>query len=219
MNTSGLNLVRTRSLADQVADSIVDGIATGKLNPGQRIVEADLSSQLEVSRIPVREAIKTLVAQGILEVSHHRGARVIAVDGIWVGRTREIRAALEKLAARDARRAYAADPETLAPLDAVIERMARAAREGDRLAVDRADIDFHRELCRASGNDVVTIQWNALARHAFIILAREKLADGDLHEVVDVHRKLRTAIALSDEPLDKIVDRHILDRDHMALRG
>ena len=96
--------------------------------------------------------------------------------------------------------------------------MDRAARDGDRFGVDKADIDFHRELCRASGNEVVTILWNALARHAYIVLARENLYITDLHQVVDVHRALREAIAFSDGPLEKIMDRHILERDHMVLR-
>jgi|SRR5208282_767598 len=217
-NTARLNLVRARSLADQVAESIVDGIAARKLEPGQRILEAELSSQMEVSRMPVREAIKTLVAQGILEATHHRGARVVVFDQVWITRTREVRAALEKLAVRDARRVYAANPDALAPLDAVLDRMDRAARDGDRFGVDKADIDFHRELCRASGNEVVTILWNALARHAYIVLARENLYITGLHQVVDVHRALREAIAFSDGPLDKIMDRHILERDHMVLR-
>jgi DNA-binding GntR family transcriptional regulator len=217
-NTARLNLVRARSLADQVAESIVDGIAAGKLEPGQRILEAELSRQMEVSRMPVREAIKTLVAQGILEASHHRGARIVVFDRIWIMRTREVRAALEKLAIRDARRVYAANPDALAPLDAVLERMDRAARDKDRPGVDKADIDFHRELCRASGNEVVTTLWNALARHAYIVLARESLYETDLHQVVDVHRALREAIVFGKEPLDKIMDRHILERDHMVLR-
>jgi len=87
MNAQAMNLVRATCLSDQVANSIADGIALGRLDPGQRIVEVDLARQLNVSRVPVREAIKTLVAQGILETSPHRGTRVVVYDQAWVQRT------------------------------------------------------------------------------------------------------------------------------------
>ena len=213
MNSRELNLVRMASLADQVADSIVDGIASGKLESGQRIVEVDLARQLHVSRVPVREAIKTLVAQGILETCPHRGARVVVYDRAWVGRTCEVRAALEKIAVRDARRTFATDPTALARLDAIVAKMELACQNGDRLSLDKADIEFHREICRASGNGIVITLWEAVARQAFIVLAKENLAAPSLQVIVDNHRKLRSAIASGDARLEEILDSHIIKRD------
>ena len=76
----GLQLVKSRSLPDQIADAIVEGIASGVLRPGQRLIEIDLAKQFAVSRVPLREALKTLEAQGILDREPHRGVRVVALD-------------------------------------------------------------------------------------------------------------------------------------------
>ena len=67
-------------LGDAVADAIVSAVASGLLKPGQRIVEADLAAMLKVSRVPIREAIKILQAQGILNVTPNRGARIAEFD-------------------------------------------------------------------------------------------------------------------------------------------
>ena len=80
MTDPALSLVRTRSLADQVANSIVEGIANGAIAPGQKIIEVDLATQLQVSRAPVREALKILEAQGIVVGRPHRGVRVVDFD-------------------------------------------------------------------------------------------------------------------------------------------
>ena len=89
---------RALSLAFQVADFIVDGIAAGSFQFGQRLIETELAAQLRVSRVPIREAVKMLEAQGILVVTPHRGARVAEFDDLKMDRIREARLALERLA-------------------------------------------------------------------------------------------------------------------------
>lgn len=184
-------MVRNPSLAEQVADSIVAGIADGTLAFGQRILETELARTLGVSRIPVREALKTLAAQGIVEMAPHRGARVSPLDEARVDRICEVRVALERLAARDARPALRADPEALDRLDEAIRVMERGVREKDWAAVNRGDLAFHRALCLASGNDIVLTLWDTLARHVTIILGREILAERERTGVVEQHRALR----------------------------
>lgn len=210
MTDVGLAPVRSRSLADQVADSIVDAIATGILGSGIRLVENDLARTFKVSRVPVREALKTLTAQGILETTPHRGTRVIELDRAKAGRINEMRAALEKVAARDARRHYASSPGELGHLDRTIETMAFAAQNKDRLGLSKADIAFHREICRASHNEITLTLWETLARHILIVFSHETLIEPDLSRIVSNHRTLRDAIALGDASLDEAVDKHIM---------
>ena len=186
-----LEMVRSPSLAEQVADSVVAGIADGTLAFGQRILETELAHALGVSRIPVREALKTLAAQGIVEMAPHRGARVSALDERRVDRICEARVALERMAARDARAAMRLDPLALAELDEAIATMQRCVRDKDWLGVNRADLAFHRALCRASGNDIVQTLWDTLARHVTIILGREILAERERTGVVEQHQSLR----------------------------
>lgn len=64
---------------DRVVTAIIDGIQTGAYRPGQRLIEADLTRRLYVSRGPVREAFKRLAAEGIVTLTRHRGAYICAL--------------------------------------------------------------------------------------------------------------------------------------------
>ena len=155
----------TRQLGASVAEAIVDAVAQGTLNPSQRIIEADLARQFEVSRVPIREAIKLLQAHGILNVTPNRGARVSAFDPGMVDQVYEVRIALERIAVRDAVRAYRREPRQLDGLREIISRMERMARWSDWVEFRKCDVAFHREICRASGNEIVLKLWEALAQH------------------------------------------------------
>ena len=65
---------------DRVVDSILRAIRAGAYVPGQRLIEADLTRDYQVSRGPVREALKRLAAEGVLTLTRHRGAYVRALS-------------------------------------------------------------------------------------------------------------------------------------------
>lgn len=68
------------SSSDRVVETIVRGIRHGRLVPGQRLVESELTASLGVSRGPVREALKRLAAEGLVKLSRHKGAYVSALS-------------------------------------------------------------------------------------------------------------------------------------------
>lgn len=205
-----LPLVRPRNLAEQVADVIVDSIASGALGHGQRLVETELAQQLQVSRVPLRESMKMLEAQGILESAPHRGTRVADFDDAKIDHICEARVALEKIALRDAMAVYRKEPERVARLDAVIAVMERAAETLDWTAVSKADLAFHREICQASGNDVVITLWEALARHVLIVFGREIRSEQDAVGMGPQHRRVRDMLLTADLPdLEAEIERHI----------
>jgi DNA-binding GntR family transcriptional regulator len=201
---------RTRQLGDVVADAIVEAIALGTLRFGQRIVEADLANQLKVSRVPVREAIKLLKSQGILTATPNLGARVAQFDGDVTDQVFEVRVALERIAARDAMRAYRRDPRQLDGLREIISRMERMARWSDWTEFCKCDVAFHREICTASGNDVVLKLWEALARHVTIIFGRELASEHDFEVVISQHQKLLMLFEKGDARIEQIIEDHIL---------
>ena len=216
-----LPLVRSRNLSEQVADAIVDGIAGGALAPGQRLVEMDLAQQLQVSRVPLRESLKMLEAQGILESEPHRGARVAEFDDLKIDHICEARVALEKIALRDAMTAYRTDPSHVARLDQIIMRMERAAEGLDWAAISKADLAFHREICAVSGNDVVITLWETLARHVLIVFGREIRSERDARSIGPHHRRVRDMLLSADLPaLEAEIERHILRlRNRRAAAG
>ena len=88
------------SLSEQVRVNLVEKINNGRLLPGDRIVEARVAEELHVSSIPVREAIRGLVAERILEYNVHKGVRVRQVSMAETVDALRVKAVLEGLAAR-----------------------------------------------------------------------------------------------------------------------
>ncbi|WP_170984163.1 GntR family transcriptional regulator [Rhodoligotrophos defluvii] len=212
--------LRARSLADQVADAITNAIAQGHIRPGQRLIETELARGLGVSRIPIREAVKMLAAQGIVDTSPHRGTFVVEFDEARIDRICAVRVALERLAGREAAQVYAAEPQRLSRLDAIIDDLSRAAAAGDWIAASRADLAFHREICAASGNDIVAKLWETIARHVLIIFGREVLHERDGTNLARQHRALRDTLASGEvDAIDREIESHIMRLRNMQKEG
>ena len=178
-------------LAEAIADSVAEAIATGHLAPGERIVETGLAGKYGVSRVPVREALKVLATQGILVGGGHRGYRVASFAPEKIDQVFEVRLDLETILLRDAVEGWRRRGGDLSDLDVVIETMRTAARAGDLRGMLRADLEFHRAICRASGNEIAGALWDAIARHVLIIFNLARYRDVDLERSLNQHLALR----------------------------
>jgi DNA-binding GntR family transcriptional regulator len=195
---SGLAQPKRSSLPEAIADAIAGAIATGHLMPGERVVEMALAEQLGVSRVPVREALKVLQAQGIISGGSHRGGhRVVAFDDKTVRDVLEMRLMLEKILLRDAIRRCRAGEADLSGLREAIGQMRLAAKIESRRASLEADLEFHRAICLAAGNEIGATLWETLARHVLIIFSREDYRDSDLEKVVRQHENFLAYIERS----------------------
>lgn len=204
-------LPRALSLASQVADFIVDGIAAGNFEFGQRLIETDLARQLDVSRVPIREAVKMLEAQGILVVTPHRGAHVAEFDELKIDRIREARIALERLAIPDALATFQAHPEKQQALADQVARMEDAVARRNWIEAGKADLEFHRQICQASNNEIAITLWEALARHITIVFGRELRAEGGNPRLGDQHNRVLRLIREGDlGQLDEELRRHVM---------
>jgi DNA-binding GntR family transcriptional regulator len=202
---------RTSSLALRIADALTDAIAEGAIEPGERLVETEIAAQMRVSRVPLREALKLLEAQGIVEVLPHRGARVVPFDDTQVDRVCEVRVALERLALRTAVPVFQVDTTRLAMLDRLIDAMLLAARRQAWLEVSKLDLAFHRTVVEASGNEIVVKLWEALARHVLIVFGREVRSERAGPRLVEQHARLRDLLAAGDlTSLLEEIEPHIL---------
>lgn len=190
--------VAVPSLAVRIADTLTDAIGGGAILPGERLVESEIAARLGVSRMPLREALKLLEAQGIVEAVAHRGTYVVPFDDDRVDRICEARIALERLVVPAAAARYAAEPALLAELDGLIDAMRVAAAREARLDASKADLAFHRAMIAASGNDVVAMLWEALARHVLIVFGREFRSERTDPILVDQHTRLRDMLAAGD---------------------
>jgi DNA-binding GntR family transcriptional regulator len=198
-------------MAERAAEAIVLGVASGALQPGQRLVEVELARLLQMSRVPLREALKILEAQGIVESTPHRGTHIASFDETRIDEICEARLVLEKIAMRGAMEAYRSEPALVARLDKVLGAMERAAVHMEWIEISKADLDFHREICRASGNAIVQKLWDALARHVLIVFGKEIRSERDAKAIVGQHKRLRDILATGRaEALDEELDQHIL---------
>jgi DNA-binding GntR family transcriptional regulator len=214
MKKPRLTIVNEKSLAERIADSIVEGIASRSFVPGQRILETELASELGVSRVPVREALKILHTQGIVVGRPHYGVSAAAYDNRKITQIYEVRCYLEKTAIRDVKQRNKL-PALLLQLDETIAAMADCLNRGDLMGVSKADLEFHHQICRASENDIILVLWEALSRHMLIVFEQELLGDAERASIVEHHRALRRALEeLPAEKLEKEIEGHI-----MRLRG
>jgi DNA-binding GntR family transcriptional regulator len=139
-----------RSLHDEVASRIRDMIIEGVLAPGARIYEEQLGKTLGVSRTPMREALKTLASEGLIEVAAARGAVVRRFSPKDVRDMLDVLAVLESFAARLA--CKEATVEQIAELRALHDRMAAFFNARNRLEYYKLNQDFHSGVLRLSGN-------------------------------------------------------------------
>ncbi|MFN8722619.1 MAG: GntR family transcriptional regulator [Rhodospirillales bacterium] len=206
---------RRVSLAESIADSIAEAIATRHLNPGERLVETALADRLGVSRVPIREALKVLHAQGILSGGGHRGYRVASFEPDTIQKVFEVRLMLETFLLRDAIRNWAAGIEDPSELDPPIQQMRMSAKAGDGRASLRADLEFHRVICRAARNEIAATLWEAIARHVLIIFNLDRYRDNDLTAVARQHLAFRDYIMdQTKTPSGEADLRHALE-DHL----
>jgi DNA-binding GntR family transcriptional regulator len=129
------------SLRSQVYDSLRDGLTAGRFTPGQKLTFRAIAGALGVSMTPVREAIRRLVAEGVFEMQPNRSVRVPLMTRDRVLELRDLRMAVEGLAAEKA--AAVATRADVARLRRIADELLAARRRGD-FATDRAKIrEFH----------------------------------------------------------------------------
>lgn len=142
--------IARRYLHDEVAERLRQLILDGELSPRSRINELELSERFGISRTPLREAIKILATEGLLELLPNRGARVAAISEAELDDMIEVVAGLEAVAGDLAcQRMEAAE---LSALDALHARMVEAWTRGDEAAYGALNREIHEAIMVAARN-------------------------------------------------------------------
>ena len=138
-----------KSKKDLVVEVIRDAILSGELEPGARLLQEDLAERLQVSSTPVREALRQLETEGILQSSPNRGVRVAEVDLRSVHEIYLIRADLEALATRMAvPNLRPTDWRRLRSLQADMEEL---TQRGELKELRRFNYELHNLIYEAAG--------------------------------------------------------------------
>ena len=156
----GLPRVQPRVLRQEVLEAIRSGILANRIRPGSRLLEAEIASRMGVSRAPVREAIRQLEQEGLVEFFPHRGAVVIGLPEDEIDAIYELRALIEGRAI--ARACATATDADLTRLEGLIADMQAALKPRDIDEVAEIDLRFHGTIVELSGFSLLRHIWQSL---------------------------------------------------------
>jgi len=208
------------SSPDHVAHVLLDGIKSGRFVPGQRLIEADLTEELAVSRGPVREALKHLAAAGVVRLIPHRGAYIRKLTRREVMDILVIQETLTALAARLAAENIDAD-DNRSRFGAAYDRQMRFRDRRDEHAVLDERARFYETLVLIGGNRELSrfvpipqtnLLRTQLAQH---LTARDRARQFKEYESIAKH-----ILAGNGPSAETVMQRHIrntrLSMDHLG---
>src|SRR5215210_3371220 len=184
--------IRVDSVADLAYGRIRGYVLGGEVAPGERLGQVELAERFGISRTPVREALRRLAGEGLVDFHSNRGFRVADLGLDHVLRRMEVRSIVEPGITRLA--AERRTEEDLQRLEAAIARE-EGARDG--IAAHDASRDFHMALARASGNDELVRVLNSLwlVEVGRRLLSRRTADPNWLHDDVTEHREILAAVS------------------------
>jgi DNA-binding GntR family transcriptional regulator len=199
-------------LREDIRDQLMDEILSGRLAPGDRLVETRIAQEYGVSQAPVREALRDLEMFGFIVSSPFRGAIVRQISVEELVQIYPIRAVLEGLAAHDA--ATRIDAAGLKRLENLLVSMRNAAARGDNRAAVDADFAFHLAIVEASGNWLLKQTWERmrLATTTFLTVSK---SHHSLTEIAERHTPVLEALRAHDpKAAEEAMRRHIEEPGH-----
>lgn len=195
-------------LGDRVAHELRVLIVSGTLAPGTHLVEGPLAEQFDVSRGPVRDALRQLEAEGLVE-SRRRGVFVKGLSAEDVDELYSLRETLEAMALRlTMRRATEAD---WGVAERCVAEMRRTADVAEPREFARADLEFHSQFYALSGHRRLTAVWEQYRPTFAVMLGVTNAQDRDLHPSAEAHADLLAAIREGDTArTESLLSEHLL---------
>jgi DNA-binding GntR family transcriptional regulator len=190
-----VDLVRPPTLGVAVADRIRDSIIRGAIALGSPLREVELATSFGVSTGPVREAVRLLVGEGIVEVIPHRGAFVTRLSAKEAEETYTMRQLLEPYAVSRAIKANAYTGERMSALEALLVRLDECERRGEEYEIVRTDTQFHYALCEPCNHSLVLGMLQNLQTKTILFLLNASLYIGQQYtSQAAAHRAILDAV-------------------------
>jgi len=184
-----------RSASAQVVAHVKEAIRSGRLAPGQRLLESELTGRLGMSRGPVREALAQLQVEGFIDVEPHRGARVHQMSRDEMADLFHVRALLAGDAARLAA-SHVDDGDNRAHLSAQLARQVGLRGSADLAAYAAANVEFHTIVDEMCANPLLASMLDQLQTRVgpFMSLAQSRYRD----RLLEHHITIAQAILAGD---------------------
>ena len=162
MTLSALELPEVELLPERVAATIRKAIVDGSLPPGTRLVEAALSKQLGVSRVPLREAFRVLEGEGLVTIHPHRGTSISEISDAEMLELFAVRAIFEGYAAEML--AGQRNENVVARLERIIDAMKASVSANQLENYYSLAGEFHEVLVGGCGNSILVRQYDQIKR-------------------------------------------------------
>jgi len=207
---TGLASLPRVPLGDQAYEQILGQILAGRIALGEHIGEQALAEQLGISRIGVREALRQLAHEGLIEIFINRGAYVRRFTPEDLEEIFRLRAALETLAAEQV--IAHAGPHDVAGLQAVVDELAALEASGDRLRGSEMDTEFHRRLMGLSRQRRAYAIWQNMSAQITMVVYSVSSNYPSFEGLAARHQRIVDLILAQDGPaLTAYLRRHILE--------
>lgn len=197
------------ALYQEVAERLRQRIFAHELTPGTWIDEQKLAEEYGISRTPLREALKVLASEGLVELKPRRGCYVTEISRQDLDDIFPLMAMLEgRCAAEAIDRAKAADIKTL---KLIHERLESAARDGRIDAFFEANQEFHRKIQELSGNRWLLSVIQDLRKVLKLSRLHSLSLEGRLQQSLDEHRQIMAALEAGEAGrAEKLMHEHLL---------
>jgi DNA-binding GntR family transcriptional regulator len=196
------DVVKPVTRAEWADEQLRDEILSGRLRPGDRIPTERLAESWGVSATPIRESLRRLAGEGLVDLTPQRGARVAVVDAALVHEIYAVRLLLEPVALRQCLDAADGDPTFGSDVQAAFSALASAADATERLDAHRA---FHLTLMSRCPNRTLLEQIASLMDRSRLFQIASAPTDTPAGHAHD-HRRLRDAAIAGD--VDTVIAIH-----------
>ncbi len=204
-----------RNLYREVADRIGELIEHGELAPGERISEKQLCERFGVSRTPLREALKVLATEGLIELLPNRGARVVRLTFKKVKDTYDLMAALEGLSGELACQ-HISDAEIKA-VRKLHDTMLEHYHQRDLASYFIVNQQIHESILAASRNEVLQEMYSNLSQRVKRVRYSKKMTQKFWRQAVQDHENMIEALEARDSPrLGQILRDHLCNKLEVA---
>jgi DNA-binding GntR family transcriptional regulator len=180
--------IKNISIREQTVDALREAILTGELKPGQSLIEMDLSKQLGVSRAPIREALRILNSEGLVETIPYHGTTVGRLTKDDIEELYSMRILLETFALE--RIITINNSENVEILKELYERMVEAGTRDDLKAVNEIDREFHDTIISMSEHKLLELMWQMVAMKVRQVMALRNMRNTDLTQIARNHLPL-----------------------------
>ena len=197
--TAPLLGLEKKSLREKALSALRTAITSGELEPGRHLVETELSDMLQISRGTLREALRQLEQEGLLSAGPRGRLSVRHLDSKEIRDIFAVRAALESLAVRT----LCELPDrslVIASLRSAVDAMAAAAEASLEERIE-SDLEFHRTLCRLTGNETLLHSWESLEGSIRMSIMFAGIERAVKNMSVDRHHDIVAAIETGDATL------------------